>query len=173
MSRSLSQEGDLATISAPIDVLGVNYYFSQKFTGFDEDGRTVDDDGQPISRTLPLDKPRTAMDWEIVPEGFTDLLVRISRDYPGLPMVITENGSAFDDVPDEYGYVADDDRTAYFPPTWRPSPRRSSRAPTSAATWPGPCWTTSNGPTATTSASASSGSTTKPRPAPPSRAPST
>ncbi len=90
------QEGDLATISTPIDVLGINYYFSQKFTGYDEDGRTVGDDGLPISRTLPLDRPRTAMDWEIVPEGFTDLLVRISKDYPGLPMVITENGSAYD-----------------------------------------------------------------------------
>jgi beta-glucosidase len=108
------QEGDLATISAPIDVLGINYYFSQKFTGFGEDGRTVGDDGLPISRTLPLDKPRTAMDWEIVPEGFTDLLVRISRDYPGLPMVVTENGSAFEDVADENGYVADEGRSAYF-----------------------------------------------------------
>jgi beta-glucosidase len=108
------QEGDLATISAPIDVLGINYYFSQKFTGFGEDGRTIGDDGLPISRTLPLNKPRTAMDWEIVPEGFTDLLVRISRDYPGLPMVVTENGSAFEDVADENGYVADEGRSAYF-----------------------------------------------------------
>jgi beta-glucosidase len=29
-------------------------------------------------------------------------------------MVITENGSAFEDVPDENGYVADEGRTAYF-----------------------------------------------------------
>ncbi len=107
-------DGDLDIISAPIDVLGVNYYFSQKFTGYAEDGSTVDSDGQPISRTLPLDKPRTAMDWEIVPEGFTDLLVGIARDYPGLPMVITENGSAFEDVPDATGFVDDTDRTAYF-----------------------------------------------------------
>jgi beta-glucosidase len=108
------QEGDLATISAPIDVLGINYYFSQKFTGFDEDGRTVGDDGLPIVRSLPLNRPRTAMDWEIVPEGFTDLLVRISKDYPGVPMVVTENGSAFADTADENGYVADEGRTAYF-----------------------------------------------------------
>jgi beta-glucosidase len=106
--------GDLDVISAPIDVLGVNYYFSQKFTGYAEDGRTVDDDGRPVSRTIPLHKPRTAMDWEIVPEGFTDLLVGIARDYPGLPMVITENGSAFEDTPDATGFVADTDRTAYF-----------------------------------------------------------
>ncbi|GAB2592096.1 GH1 family beta-glucosidase [Kribbella endophytica] len=108
------QDGDLATISAPIDVLGINYYFSQMFTGFAEDGSTVDASGLPVSRTLPLNRPRTAMDWEIVPEGFTDLLVRISKDYPGLPMVITENGSAFDDEPDASGFVADEGRTAYF-----------------------------------------------------------
>jgi beta-glucosidase len=108
------QDGDLATISAPIDVLGINYYFSQQFTGYAEDGSTVDAAGLPISRTLPLNRPRTAMDWEIVPEGFTDLLVRISQDYPGLPMVITENGAAFDDVPDDSGFVADEGRTAYF-----------------------------------------------------------
>ncbi|MFK4090009.1 GH1 family beta-glucosidase [Kribbella sp. NPDC020789] len=108
------QDGDLELISAPIDVLGVNYYFSQKFTGYAEDGSTTDEQGLPINRTVPLGRPKTAMDWEIVPEGFTDLLLSISRDYPNLPMVITENGAAFDDTPDENGYVADDGRTEYF-----------------------------------------------------------
>jgi beta-glucosidase len=107
-------EDDLEIISAPIDVLGVNYYFSQKFTGYAEDGSTVDASGLPVSRDVPLGKPRTAMDWEIVPEGFTDLLLSIARDYPDLPMVITENGSAFEDVPDSEGFVDDTDRTAYF-----------------------------------------------------------
>ncbi|MGZ0151815.1 GH1 family beta-glucosidase [Kribbella sp. WER1] len=108
------QDGDLEIISAPIDVLGVNYYFSQKFTGYAENGATSDADGNPVVRALPLGKPRTAMDWEIVPEGFTDLLVGIAHDYPGLPLVITENGSAFTDTPDASGSVDDPDRTAYF-----------------------------------------------------------
>ncbi|HZX05443.1 GH1 family beta-glucosidase [Kribbella sp.] len=108
------EDGDLEIISTPIDVLGVNYYFSQKFTGYAEDGSTTDADGNPVSRDVPLGKPRTAMDWEIVPEGFTDLLTGIARDYPRLPMVITENGSAFEDVPDANGYVDDTGRTAYF-----------------------------------------------------------
>jgi beta-glucosidase len=56
----------------------------------------------------------TAMGWEIVPECFTELLVRISRDYPGLPIVITENGAAFDDLPEADGSIEDDDRTAYL-----------------------------------------------------------
>jgi beta-glucosidase len=108
------EDGDLEIISAPIDVLGVNYYFSQKFTGYAEDGSTLDANGLPVSRDVPLGKPRTAMDWEIVPEGFTDLLLSIARDYPGLPMVITENGSAFEDAADSEGFVDDTDRTAYF-----------------------------------------------------------
>ncbi|WBB68279.1 GH1 family beta-glucosidase [Micromonospora sp. WMMD812] len=106
--------GDLEIISAPLDLLGVNYYTSHVFSGVDEDGRTEDADGNPVERAVPRGLPTTAMDWEIFPEGLTDLLVRISRDYPGLPIVITESGAAFDDRPDETGFVRDDDRTAYL-----------------------------------------------------------
>ncbi|MFC4855668.1 GH1 family beta-glucosidase [Actinophytocola glycyrrhizae] len=107
-------DGDLKIISEPIDVLGVNYYSSHRFTGVDATGRTEDEDGNPITVNVPLGRPVTAMDWEIVPEGFTELLVRLSREYPGTAMVITENGAAFDDRPDPSGYVADHDRTAYL-----------------------------------------------------------
>lgn len=106
--------GDLEVISAPIDVLGVNYYSSHAFSGVTEEGSLEDAAGLPVTRAVPLGRPRTAMDWEIVPDGFTDLLVRLSRDYPGLPMVVTENGAAFEDVADGNGYVRDDDRTAYL-----------------------------------------------------------
>ncbi|WP_089153998.1 GH1 family beta-glucosidase [Micromonospora sp. NBS 11-29] len=108
------QDGDLEVIATPIDVLGVNYYFGQLHSGVDEQGRERDDDGKPVRRVVRRDLPRTAMDWEIVPESFTDLLVRLHRDYPGVPMVITENGAAFDDEPDAEGFVADDDRVAYL-----------------------------------------------------------
>ncbi len=107
-------DGDLAIIAEPIDVLGVNYYSSHRFSGVDATGRTEDEDGNPISVNVPLGRPVTAMDWEIVPEGFTELLVRLSREYPGVPMVITENGAAFDDEADPSGYVRDDDRTEYL-----------------------------------------------------------
>jgi beta-glucosidase len=107
-------DGDLAVISEPIDVLGVNYYSSHLVSGVDDQGRSEDEDGNPVHATVPMGRPVTAMDWEIVPEGFTELLVRLSRDYPGIPLVITENGAAFDDVADQHGYVADEDRTAYL-----------------------------------------------------------
>jgi beta-glucosidase len=107
-------DGDLKIISEPIDVLGVNYYSSHVVSGVDDAGRTEDDEGNPVAVNVPLGRPVTAMDWEIVPEGFTELLVRLARDYPGVPMVITENGAAFDDVADESGFVGDADRTAYL-----------------------------------------------------------
>jgi beta-glucosidase len=108
------QDGDLEIISTPIDVLGVNYYSAHRFSGTDEQGRTTTDDGLPVARMVPHGAPVTAMGWEIVPDGFTKLLVRLHEDYPGLPLVITENGAAFDDQPDDTGFVADDGRTAYL-----------------------------------------------------------
>ncbi|MBY8875669.1 beta-glucosidase [Micromonospora sp. PLK6-60] len=108
------EDGDLAVVAAPIDVLGVNFYFGQQLSGVDERGRDRDDEGRPVRRVLRRDLPRTAMDWEITPDSFTDLLVRLHRDYPGVPLVITENGAAFDDRPDADGFVADDDRVAYL-----------------------------------------------------------
>jgi beta-glucosidase len=108
------QPGDLEIISAPIDVLGINYYTGSLFSGVDEDGRSQDPDGNPVQRAVPRGLPTTAMGWEILPEGLTELLLRLSRDYPGLPMVVTENGAAFEDRPDETGFVPDDDRTAYL-----------------------------------------------------------
>jgi beta-glucosidase len=108
------QDGDLEAISAPIDVLGVNYYIDSVFSGTDEQGRTVDDAGLPVERVIPRGLPKTAMDWEIRPEGLRDLLVRLQRDYPGTPMVITESGAAFDDEADETGFVEDLHRTGYL-----------------------------------------------------------
>jgi beta-glucosidase len=108
------QDGDLEIISSPFDVLGVNFYFGQDFAGTDEQGNTVGPDGLPVVRQVIPDTPRTAMDWPITPDRFTQLLVRLHRDYPGLPIVITENGAAFADDADDSGFVRDDDRTAYL-----------------------------------------------------------
>jgi beta-glucosidase len=108
------QEGDLSIISTPFDVLGVNFYFGQDVSGVDEAGRSIDADGHPVVREIMPDTPRTAMGWSITPERFTRLLVRLQQDYPGVPMVITENGAAFDDTVDDDGLVRDDDRTVYL-----------------------------------------------------------
>ncbi|MBK3589168.1 family 1 glycosylhydrolase, partial [Streptomyces sp. MBT57] len=107
------QEGDLAAISTPLDVLGVNFYRGMQFSGVTEDGSPADAEGLPVVRVVERDLPRTAMDWEITPTELTHLLVRLEKDY-GLPTVITENGAAFDDTVTDDGSVPDADRTAYL-----------------------------------------------------------
>ena len=97
-------DGDLTTIATPIDLLGVNYYFSSSVAGDPSGGH----------REVPSGRPVTAMGWEIAPEGLTELLLRLARDYPQLPMLVTENGAAFDDRPDETGFVHDAERTAFL-----------------------------------------------------------
>jgi beta-glucosidase len=57
--------------------------------------------------------PVTDMGWEVYPEGLTDLLLRVHRDYPVPPLFVTENGGAFvDHLVD--GHVHDRDRTSYI-----------------------------------------------------------
>ncbi|GAA3133493.1 hypothetical protein GCM10020001_064970 [Nonomuraea salmonea] len=53
------------------------------------------------------------MGWPIVPDGLSRLLVRLSKDYPQVGLMVTENGAAFDDVVED-GRVHDDDRVAYL-----------------------------------------------------------
>jgi beta-glucosidase len=92
--------GDLETIAQPIDFLGVNFYRPNLVT--------ADDDAVLCLREVRQDREETAMGWPIVPEALTELLVRIKRDYGNLPLVITENGAAFDDLLD--GDAVDDER---------------------------------------------------------------
>ena len=78
--------GDLQHTSVPIDFLGVNYY-----------SRSVVSAGKPWDvHNSGLEV--TDMDWEVYPEGLTELLVRLDKDYAVPPMFVTENGGAFKDA---------------------------------------------------------------------------
>jgi beta-glucosidase len=108
------RDGDAEAIAVPIDTLGVNFYFGQWISGTDEHGNTRDEQGVQVVRPVQQGLPQTAMGWEIMPDSFTDLLARVGREYSGVPIYVTENGAAFSDKPDETGFVADEDRTAYI-----------------------------------------------------------
>ncbi|MEU2349723.1 GH1 family beta-glucosidase [Modestobacter sp. NPDC049651] len=109
------QEGDLEVISAPIDWLGVNYYFAHTVRG----GSSGHDAGNPfigcddVEQLLP-EGPVTTMGWGLAPEGMTDLLLRLHDEYPGTPVVITENGSAWADEVSADGEVHDPERVDYL-----------------------------------------------------------
>ncbi|NYE21571.1 GH1 family beta-glucosidase [Microbacterium immunditiarum] len=125
---SFVHPGDLAITKQPIDVLGINYYnptLVRRRTGAvtteRADGHTpsahspwVAADGVEF---VPQDGPRTAMGWTIDPSGLSELLLNVHRRVPGMPIVVSENGAAFDDVPVVEGgeqRVHDPDRIAYL-----------------------------------------------------------
>ena len=95
------QPGDMADIAQPLDFLGINYY-----------SRSVVSAGEPWDAEAD-GREVTDMGWEVYPQGLTELLVRLHRDYPGPPVFITENGGAFKDQMRD-GRVADQDRTRYL-----------------------------------------------------------
>lgn len=100
-------QADMALISAPIDWLGVNYYF-RVLVSHD------DDTSWPHIQHHEGPLPKTQMGWEIYADGLRDLLVRMSRDYVGdLPIYVTENGMAWADQVDG-GAVDDPERMAYI-----------------------------------------------------------
>ena len=121
---SFVHEGDLETIRQPIDFLGVNYYSTATVRMWDGSSERQNADGHkdvggspwPGSTDVEFlvqEGPYTAMGWNIAPDGLEELLVSLHDQFAGLPLVITENGAAFDDVVVD-GAVHDAERVDYL-----------------------------------------------------------
>ena len=117
--------GDDATIAAPLDVLGLNYYTPLHVRHWTRERprETADGHGDgPHTPWIACDDvefprrpgPTTAMGWGIDPRGLTELLLRIARERPALDLMVTENGAAVPDGVRADGGVHDDDRVAYL-----------------------------------------------------------
>jgi beta-glucosidase len=118
------RDGDLETISRPLSMLGINYYSRHTLAAPDPgpDG-TINwrGDGEPTAypgsegvKFVLRGVPVTEMEWEIDPAGLTEVLSRVAREYPEVPLYITENGSAFHDEVGADGSVDDQDRLAFL-----------------------------------------------------------
>jgi beta-glucosidase len=99
---------DLATIAAPLDFLGINYYSRNivRANGVPEE------ENHP--RTVFRGPEVTEMDWEVYPEGLYLTLGRLYFDYDFPSIYITENGAAYPDAVSPDGSVDDPDRLAYI-----------------------------------------------------------
>jgi beta-glucosidase len=100
---------ELAEIAAPIDFLGVNYYFPN----FIRPGGELGFSALPSEELAARGYELTAMGWPVVPDAFYELLGRIGREYQPRAIYVTENGAAFDDQPSG-GRVLDTRRIAYL-----------------------------------------------------------
>ncbi|CND69192.1 beta-glucosidase B [Mycobacterium tuberculosis] len=118
------RDGDEAIIAAPLDVLGVNYYSPTLVRVWDGTSPREHADGHRQGAASPFvgcDRvefaeqpgPYTAMGWPIDATGMEELLLRLRREYPDTPLMVTENGAAFDDAPED-GRVRDARRIDYL-----------------------------------------------------------
>ncbi len=105
------EPGDLLTIAAPMDFLGVNFY-SPRIVRAAGSGE-ASEFGWVVERPHPGARVTDA-GWEVDPDAFTALLVRLHRDYDPVPLYITENGAICDDVIGSDGSVHDPDRISYL-----------------------------------------------------------
>jgi beta-glucosidase len=98
-------DGDMTAIATSMDFLGINYYTRG----------VVSASGAWSPQTSG--KRLTDMGWEIVPEGLTELLLRLHREWTLPALYVKENGAAFQDAvvqtPDGRR-VHDEDRTDYI-----------------------------------------------------------
>ncbi|THA57867.1 GH1 family beta-glucosidase [Streptomyces sp. A1136] len=100
--------GDLSAIAAPLDWIGLNYYFPQVVTA---------DPAGPAPFARQVDRPgvpRTGMDWEVDADGLETLIMRLYEEYGARRILITENGCAYPDAVAPDGSVHDPERTAYL-----------------------------------------------------------
>jgi beta-glucosidase len=103
-------DDDLATIAQPLDFYGLNYYNPM--------GVAAPADPQaemPFDYTEITGYPKTDFGWPVVPDGLREQLVLLKERYPDLPPVmITENGCAYNMGPDEHGVVDDQPRIDFL-----------------------------------------------------------
>ena len=102
------QEGDLETIAVPLDFLGINYYNRQVIGPANG--------GMPFERREQVPGASyTGMGWEIYPQGLVEALLRVHREYRPRKLLVTENGSSFEDVWEPgAAVVPDPERLAYL-----------------------------------------------------------
>jgi beta-glucosidase len=107
--------GDMETISAPIDFLGINnytrefaYHKCRPFFPFHTTGMDI-----PEAEFVRNGVQHTSMGWEVYPKGIFEVLCRIRDEYGNPLTFITENGAAFTDKLKE-GRVEDDKRIDFY-----------------------------------------------------------
>ena len=83
-------QDDMAVVARPLDWIGINYY-TRQICAYDP--------ASPLwqSKKVVGELEKNGLGWEIYPEGLTQVLTRVSREYTRLPIYVTENGICEDD----------------------------------------------------------------------------
>lgn len=105
---------DLSAIATPIDFLGINYYSRHTLRAGSPGAEASAYPGSEHVEFVDTGADKTQMGWEIHPDGMVDVLEMANAVAPGLPLYITENGSAYEDMIAADGSIDDPERTSYL-----------------------------------------------------------
>lgn len=111
------QQDDMQKISQPLDFIGVNNYQREfaRYSAFVPFLKSWIVGGGGVADTdfVKNGVQHTSMGWEVYPQSIYQALKWLQQDYGNPPVMITENGAAFDDEVVD-GKVDDPKRIAYF-----------------------------------------------------------
>jgi len=102
------RSGDMEIVKAPLDFIGMNYYSRTMVEDEDANGAIH------AKTSSGKQGPLTDFGWEVWPDSFHDLLVRISKEYLHTPIEVTENGCSYGDSPLTDGSVPDERRIDFY-----------------------------------------------------------
>jgi beta-glucosidase len=118
------QSGDDKLMTAPLDWVGVNYYFRQVVSSTEgkpvdsstQGGNAVDYGNSGFASKAGTEGPITEFGWEVWPKGMYEIVTQVSNEYNKPIIEITENGCSYSDTPydKDGGHVPDERRTAYY-----------------------------------------------------------
>lgn len=98
------QEGDLESIAAPIDYLGINYYRPE----------VARDPQEQTPQTVFYPEEKTEMGWAVEAESLYVTLMRLTTEYSFPALYVTENGRAVADEVADDGRIYDEPRRSYL-----------------------------------------------------------
>jgi len=104
------KSGDMELCKAPLDFIGINYYRRAMVAAIPVG---TGDASMGLRNFDAFEGPLTDFAWEVWPDSFYELVMRITREYSKPVIEITENGCSYLDSPDAMGRVPDQRRIDY------------------------------------------------------------
>ncbi len=100
--------GDMDIVKAPLDFIGINLY-SRAVVAHDSN-----DHNMGVKQVRARGGEVTDFGWEVYPQALSEMILRVTKDYPGIPIYVTENGCSYGDRPGADGKVNDQRRISFL-----------------------------------------------------------
>jgi beta-glucosidase len=109
------QQDDMELVRAPLDFIGINVYYRTMVSAPTLGERLSNRRFMllPARMAAGTKGPKTDIGWEVWPQSIYDIVMRITKDYNRPVIEITENGCAYNDIPDSRGVINDARRISY------------------------------------------------------------